>query len=422
MIQVLGRILGLMFDGVVGATESTVDFFGRGLEPVYNWLDRRLPLTRAKERLLFDPVPERGGWWYTFGAAIYTLLIIQFITGIFLLMYYVPSWNEARDSILYIQNGVFLGWLVRGLHYWGQVALVLLVGIHMLRTFFSGAYKAPRELTWILGVTLLILMVATAFTGGCIRWDQSGYFDTVVGTTIAGWTPIIGPFLAKLWRGGDVITPLTLTRTFTFHVWLFPALLFIIATVHIGLVIIQGQFGSWINYEPEPPGTPPPDEDERAALEKVKHEVLDPESRKVNVPSRATWFFPFHVFKEGVVSVVIFLGVFIAAFFFQVPVEEPVDPTTTTYAPVSMWFLLFEDQMLLIFPGSWMIPAGNVGAVTLMIVLLYFLPFIDRSPGLRPYQRPMAIAFMFIVVFSLLVLALLAASRVYNYGFINSPR
>jgi len=81
----------------------------------------------------------------------------------------------------------------------------------------SGAYKSPRELTWVLGVTLLILMVATAFTGGCIRWDQSGYFDTVVGTTIAGWTPIIGPFLAKLWRGGDTITPLTMTRTFAFH-------------------------------------------------------------------------------------------------------------------------------------------------------------------------------------------------------------
>ncbi len=418
----LGRLLEVMFNGMVDFTESSVNFVGRGAEPVYHWLDRRLPVSRAAARLLFDPVPERGSWWYTFGAAIFVLLIIQILTGIFLLMYYVPSWNEARDSILYIQNEVFLGWLVRGLHYWGQVALVLLVGIHMLRTFFSAAYKPPREVTWILGVTLMILMVATAFTGGCIRWDQSGYFDVVVGTTIAGWTPIIGPWLAKLWRGTDVISSLTLTRTFMFHIWLFPALLFILATIHVTLVIIQGQFGSWVNYEPEPPGTRPPDEDERAALDKVKGEVLDPEERKVNIPSRATWFWPYHIYKEGVVSMVVFLGVFIAAFFFPVPVEEAVDPTTVTYAPASMWFFLFLDQMLLIFPGAWMIPAGNVGAVTVMIVLLYFLPFIDRSPGLKPFQRPMAIAFMFIVVFTILVLALLAASRVYNYGFINSPR
>ncbi len=418
----LGRLLGVMFNGIAGFTEDTVNFLGRGLDPAYRWLDKRLPMNRAVERLLFDPVPERGGWWYTFGAAIFVLLIIQILTGIFLLLYYVPSWNEARDSILYIQNQVFLGWLVRGIHYWNQVALVLLIGIHMLRTFLSAAYKPPREITWILGVTLLILMVATAYTGGCIRWDQSGYFDTAVGTTIAGWTPIIGPWLAKLWKGSEFITPLTLTRTFTFHIWILPALLFLIATVHIGLVVLQGQFGSWINYEPEPPGTPPPDEDERAALEKVKGEVLDPEERKVNIPSRATWFWPYHIYKEAVVATVVFLGVFIAAYFFQVPVEDPVDPTTVTYAPTSMWFFLFLDQMLLIFPGAWMIPAGPVGAVTVVIVLLYLVPFIDRSPGLRPFQRPMAVAFMFIVVFTILVLALLAASRVYNYDFINSPR
>lgn len=418
----LGSVLGSLLDGMVRAAESAIDSLSRALQPTHDWLDQRIPIRRIEERILLDPVPERGSWWYTFGAAIYTLLIVQFITGIFLLMYYVPSWNEARNSILYIQQEVFLGWLVRGLHYWGQVALVLLVGVHMLRTFFSGAYKSPRELTWLLGVTLLILMVATAFTGGCIRWDQSGYFDTVVGTTIAGWTPIIGPFLAKLWRGGDTITPLTLTRTFAFHVWIFPALLFAIATVHVALVVIQGQFGSWVNYEPDPPGTRPPDEDERAAMEKLKREVLDPDSRKVNIPSRVTWFFPYHLFKEGVASMVVFFGVFLAAFFFPVPVEEPVDPTTITYAPASMWFFLFEDQLFLLFPGAWMIPAGNVGVDTLMVILLYLLPFIDRSPGLRPFQRPMAIAFMLIVVFSLLVLAMLAASRVYNYGFINSPR
>ena len=154
-------------------------------EQTYEWLNRRLKIGRILERVLFDPVPERAGWWYTFGAALFVLLIIQVITGIWLMLYYIPSYDEALDSILYIQNVVFLGWLVRGLHYWNMVMLVLLVGIHMTRTFVSSAFKVPRELIWVLGVLLLLLMVATAFTGGILRWDQSGYFDAVVGTKIA---------------------------------------------------------------------------------------------------------------------------------------------------------------------------------------------------------------------------------------------
>lgn len=410
----LGRI-------IIWVIQAMLSPFSAVTNRVYDWLDRRLPMRRFMYRLLSDPVPERASWWYTFGAAIFVLLIIQIVTGIFLMMYYVPSWNEARDSLLFIQNQVFLGWVVRGIHYWNMVALVLMVGLHMARTFVSSAYKTPRELTWVLGVTLMLLMVATAFTGGILRWDQSGYFDVVVGTTIAGWTPIIGQWLAVLWRGGDTITSMTLTRTFAFHVWLLPAPLVLLATIHIALVVIQGQFGSWVNYEPEPPDASPPDEDDVASHEKAKREALDPESRKVNVPTRTTWFFPYHVFKEGVVSLGLFAAVFICAFFVRVPVEAPVDPSTITYAPTSMWFFLFIDQMFLIFPGAWMIPAGAVGAVTIVIILLYLLPWIDHSPGLRPQDRPVSIAFMFIIIFSLMVLALLAASRVFNYDYINRP-
>lgn len=391
------------------------------LEPVYEWLDRRLPLRRALDRLLSDPVPERASWWYTFGAAIFVLLVIQIATGIFLMLYYVPSWDEARPSIMYIQNEVYWGGLVRGIHYWNQVALVLMIGVHMARTFFSAAYKPPRELTWVLGVLLMLLMVATAFTGGILRWDQSGYFDVVVGTTIAGWTPIIGPGLAALWRGGDVITPLTLTRTFVFHVWILPVPLLLVAVVHIGLVVLQGQFGSWVNYEPEHSGAEPPDEDQIASYEKLKREVLNPESRKANLPARTTWFYPHHLFKEAVVSAGLFVGVFVVAAFFAVPIDEPVDPSTTSYSPSAMWFFLFLDQMFLIFPGSWMIPFGAVGVPTVMILTFFLLPWLDRSPGLRPHQRPVAVGFMFVILFSLLVLALMGASRVFNYDFINTP-
>ncbi len=387
---------------------------------IYDWLDRRLGFGGMMDRLLLDPVPERGGWWYTLGAALFLLLMIQVLTGIFLMLYYIPSWNEARDSIVYIQEQVFLGWLVRAIHYWNMVMLVLLIGVHMMRTFVSAAYKVPRELTWALGVILLVLMVATAFTGGILRWDQSGFFDAVVGITIAGWTPLVGQWIAELWRGGDVIGPVTLTRTFTLHVWLLPAPLVLFAAVHIVLVIINGQYGSWVNYEPEPPDAPPLTPEEVASREKLEREILDPRSRKVNLPVRTTWFFPHHVFKEGVVTLALFLLVFVASILFPAPIEPPVDPATTEYAPSAMWFWLFLDQMLLLFPG-W---ATSLGAVILpgaVFLALLLLPWIDRGHGIRPNHRPAMIAFMFVLIAAIFVLGLLAASRVYNYEFISRP-
>ncbi|MCL5025939.1 MAG: cytochrome b N-terminal domain-containing protein [Chloroflexi bacterium] len=390
------------------------------IDGIYEWIDRRLPVSAVLYRVLRDPVPERGSWWYTLGAAIFLLLIIQVVTGIFLLLYYVPSWEGALDSIIYIQQQVFLGWLVRGIHYWNMVMLIILIGAHMSRTFISAAFKSPRELTWLLGVTLLLLMVATAFTGSLLRWDQSGYFDTVVGIKIASWTPLIGPWLAQLWRGSDVIGPATLTRNFALHVWILPAGLLLIAVVHIGLLVIQGQFGSWVNYEPEPPGSPPFTEDEIASRKKLEEEVLDPRSSKVNLPARTTWFYPFHIYKEAVVTLVLFVLVLVTTVLFPAPIDEPVDPTTTTYSPSSMWFLLFEDQLLLLFPGSWLVPIAATIAPGIVITLLFLLPWLERSPDIKPSLRPQAVAFYAVIVGAILVLSLLAASRVYNYDFINS--
>jgi len=388
----------------------------------YGWLERRFAISRVLYRLLRDPVPERGSWFYTLGAAIFVLLIVQVVTGIFLLFYYKPSFDQARDSVLYIQNQVFLGWLVRGIHYWNMVALVALVGVHMTRTFLSAAYKAPRELIWVLGTFLLLLMVGTAFTGGILRWDQAGYFDVVVGVKIASWTPVIGPWLADLWRGGDVIGPNTLTRSFSLHVWLLPAALLLVATTHIALVVILGQFGSWVNYEPERPDAPPPTEDQIASHKKLEEEVLNPRSRKVNLPTRTTWFFPQHLFKEAVVSLGFLLLLLIPVFLIPVPVEEPPDPATVTYGPTSMWFFLFLDQLFLLFPGAWLIPIGATIVEGIVFATLLLYPWLDRNPGIRPSQRIVSVFLYFVVIAAIFILATLAASRVFNYETINIPR
>ena len=390
---------------------------GRG---VYSWLDARLGVGPKLNRLLYDPVPERGGWFYTLGAALFVLLIIQAVTGIFLTMYYVPSWNEARESLYYIQNEVYLGWLVRGIHYWNMVALVLLIGLHLLRTFISAAFKRPREITWILGVTLLILMLFTAFTGGMLRLDQSGYYDMVVGTAIASWTPLVGPLVSQLWRGGEVVNPVTLTRTFSLHIWLLPAPLILLAGAHIGLVVLQGQFGSWVNYVRRRPGDEPESPDEAAARAKLEDEILDRGSRKVNLPNRVTWFFPYHVYKESIVTFGCFFAVFLAALLFPVPIEDPVDPTTTQFAPSAMWFLVFVDQLLVIFPGAWLIPGGAVVLPTVFIGILYLFPWIERDRHYDPMHRLPSILFILVSAAAVLILAMLAASRVYNFEFVNA--
>ena len=345
----------------------------RAYNAVYGWLDSRLGLGPALDRLLRDPVPERGGWWYTLGAAIFVLMLVQILTGIFLLFDYVPSYEGARDSVIHIQQQVPMGWMVRGIHYWNMVMLILLIGVHLLRTFLSAAYKAPRELTWVLGTILLVMTLATAFTGGVLRWDEAGYFDVVVGIKIASWTPLIGPWLAEIWRGGDVIGPATLGRTFALHIWLLPAPLVVLAAVHIALVVIQGQYGSWINYEPEPPDAPPITEDEIESRRKLEREVLDPRSRKVNLPVRTTWFYPFHVYREAVVSLGLLVAVMIVVLLFPVPIEGPIDPATTSFGPSSMWFFLVIDQFFLLLPGPWLTPiAATVApAVVLGVLLLW---------------------------------------------------
>lgn len=387
--------------------------------PVYNWLDRRIGLSPILERVLKDPVPERGGWFYTLGAVIFLLIIVQVVTGIFLMLYYDPSWTGARDSIIYIQEKVFLGWLVRGIHYWTMVVLVVLVGIHMLRVFISSAFKSPREFTWILGVLLLILMVATAFTGGILRWDRTGYFDAEVGTTIAGWTPFIGQWLITLWRGTDMVGPLTLARTFPLHVWILPAGLLLIAPIHILLIILQGQFGAWVNYEPEPANSPSLTPDQMASKKKLEEQVLSRRSMKVNIPTRTTWFWPQHVFKEAVVTLAFFGVIFAASMLIAIPIEGPPDPATIDFAPASMWFFLFLDQMLLLFPGGFLIPVGAVIAPTVVILILLFMPWLDRRPVFHPLRRLASVGFMSITVAAVLFFALLAASRVFNYGFVN---
>ena len=204
------------------------------------WLDERLGL-RDIYRNVFDRPEPKGNWWNTLGSASLFLFVLQGLTGIFLAVYYTPSPDHAYDSIQYIMNDVAFGWLVRGIHHWGATLMVIVVFVHMLRVFVTASYKYPRELTWLIGVGLLLLTLGMGFTGYLLPWNQQAYWATTVGTSIAGTVPLLGPFVEKALRGGADLSALTLSRFFAAHIWMLPALLAGLIGVHVFLIIKHGE-------------------------------------------------------------------------------------------------------------------------------------------------------------------------------------
>ena len=210
------------------------------LKKLFAWLEERLGLTSLYNAILNRPEPK-GNWWNTLGSASLFLFVLQAVTGILLSVYYTPSPDHAYDSIQYIMHDVTLGWLIRGIHHWGATLMVIVVFIHLLRVFFTASYKYPRELTWVIGVGLLLLTLGMGFTGYLLPMDQKSYWATQVGTAIAGSVPFIGNFILKALRGGNDISALTLNRFFAAHIWMMPAALIGLIGVHLYLVIKHGE-------------------------------------------------------------------------------------------------------------------------------------------------------------------------------------
>ncbi len=204
-----------------------------------DWLDERTGIAGIY-RTVFDRKIPRVNWWFTLGSASLFLFSVQVITGILLTVYYVPSPDHAYDSVQYIMTGVQFGWLIRGIHHWAASLMVLVVFLHMLRVFFYGAYKYPREVTWITGVVLLLATLGMGFTGYLLPWNQKAYWATTVGTSIAGTVPGAGDFILRALRGGTDLSAVTLTRFFAAHVWMLPLVIIVVIGVHLYLVIRNG--------------------------------------------------------------------------------------------------------------------------------------------------------------------------------------
>ncbi len=204
-----------------------------------NWLDDRSGWRGVWTAIFRRKIPKVN-WLYTLGSATLFVAINQVVTGILLTIYYVPTPDHAYDSVQYITTQVPAGWLIRGLHHWGASAMVVLVGLHMLRVIFHAAYKYPREMTWLTGVLLLLITIGFGFTGYLLPWDQKAYWATTVGTRIAGAAPVVGDSILRIMRGGPELSAVTLARFFGVHVWVLPAILLSFIGIHLYLVIRNG--------------------------------------------------------------------------------------------------------------------------------------------------------------------------------------
>lgn len=209
----------------------------------YGPVDRRLHIRDAIDKMLKKPVPKHLNWTFCLGASALALFMIQAFTGVLLAFYYKPSPESAYESVQHIMNNVHLGWLIRQIHAWGANMMVAMVFLHMLRVFFYGAYKTPREITWMVGVMLLFLTLTFAFTGYLLPWDQLSYWATTVGTEIFASIPIIGEPLLHITRGGEAVSGETLSRFYTVHTVILPGFTAMMIMLHLFMVRRQGISG-----------------------------------------------------------------------------------------------------------------------------------------------------------------------------------
>ncbi|HEV3040975.1 MAG TPA: cytochrome b N-terminal domain-containing protein, partial [Candidatus Angelobacter sp.] len=213
----------------------------RLIKQIGEWLDARLQVGQTLRETAEHPVPrDTASWFYVFGSAAFVVFILQIFTGILLALIYVPSAGEAWNSLQVLNHGIQLGWFVRALHGWGSNFMVAIVLLHMVQVFLFGAYKFPRELTWIIGVFLLLMTLGMAFSGQVLRFDQDAYWGLGIGASIASRVPLVGPAIVNLMLGGPIIAGATLSRFFAVHVFLIPGLLIVFIAVHLLMVIKLG--------------------------------------------------------------------------------------------------------------------------------------------------------------------------------------
>lgn len=321
---------------------------------IIDWLEHRTGLETALRHFLYEDIPASAGWHQVLGSVALFSFMIQVLTGVLLAFNYAPTPGDAHSSVQYIMTEVTGGKLIRGLHHWGASMMIVIVVLHMVQVFLWGAYKKPREATWIVGIVLLMLTLGFGLTGYLLPWDNRAYWGTVVTTQIAAKSPGLGAYIERLLGSQGGVGVVTFARFYTMHVMLLPLITTLTIGAHVYLVRRHG-------VTPAPGDTAP---------------------RKK--------FFPEQVFKDTVAIFVAFCILFGLAVTLQAPLGRLADPTDTSYIPRPEWYFLFLFQTLKFFEG----PLEVIGAHVLpglAVLALVLAPFIDRGQLRKVTQRTTAL-------------------------------
>ncbi|HEY3490091.1 MAG TPA: cytochrome bc complex cytochrome b subunit [Candidatus Deferrimicrobiaceae bacterium] len=345
------------------------------LDRVIDWLDVRIGVRElAKEWGSGYLLPRNINFWYSMGSILLFIFLLQVVTGILLLIHYVPDSEKAFASVAVIMNDVPYGWLIRMIHAVGSNMMVAIALLHMFSVLFMGSYKAPREINWLSGFLLLNLILALCLTGYLLPWSQLSFWATTVATNSAGAIPYVGPTLVEFLRGGKLVGPPTLGRFFALHVALLPALVVVLVGIHffflerIGISTPpfghQGKKTPWrgdaFRYDAHPGGIP---------------------------------FIPNYLLQD-LTSIAIYLAVFLSVVFFDpylfFPKEAfvPANPYLTPAHIKPEWYFLPNYQMLKIFSNEFV----GIAAQGIAMTLLALLPFLDRGKERHPLKRPLFLA------------------------------
>jgi ubiquinol-cytochrome c reductase cytochrome b subunit len=346
----------------------------RLIQSVSDWFEQRLQLAAPIRETMAHPVPRQtASWAYVFGSAALTVLALQVVTGILLALIYVPSAGEAWSSLQTLNHEIALGWFIRALHGWGSNFMIAIVLIHMVQVFLFGAHKFPRELTWIVGVLLLLMTLGMAFTGQVLRFDQDAYWGLGIGASISSRIPVVGPWLVNLLLGGPIIAGATLSRFFALHVFVIPGSLIAFVGVHVLLVLKLG-----INEWPMPGRV-------------VRRKTYLQEYHELTHGGDGIPFVPAAIWKDLFFSGFVLLSIAACAAILGPfgPGGAP-DPTIIQTAPRPDFFFLWLYAVLSLLPPSMETPALLIGPAIALVVLVA-LPFVSGEGEKSWRRRPIAV-------------------------------
>jgi quinol-cytochrome oxidoreductase complex cytochrome b subunit len=310
---------------------------------VVDWIRERLPVNGAQLReLTNEPVPyHMKRWWFALGGTPAYLFVVQIVTGILLAFYYEPSPAAAYDSVHYITHEAAYGWYLRSVHKWGATLMIAAVVLHQMRVYFTGAYRKPRELNWMVGMCLLLCTLVTGFTGYSLVYEQLSYWGATVGANIADSIPLVGSLMKRMLLAGDVYNERTLPRFFIIHAAVLPGLIVALVAVHVTMIRIQGV--TELHFK-----------DERA--DKPAH--FD--------------FIPDHLFTELIVGLILMILLSALATLLPAALGPRADPLSTPEVIKPEWFFYVAFRWLKLFSGT-----AAVLSMGFVVFTMFFWPFID---------------------------------------------